>query len=211
MKFDYTLLRFFFNYIARKFYNKDYCLLCNKLSNLNVLTRECLNSPNLQTITELLILGEDRRFFKHIGFDIFGICRAIVQIVIFRKIEGASTIEQQLVRVLIGDFRRSVPRKVKEIILATVVEKYILKRNIPISYLYVAHFGTNIDGIDAIMNRLKLKPDDCIRIEIAAEIVARIKYPEPTVFNEKQFVKIENRKLHLIRLYKRKPLICETE
>lgn len=185
--------------------------MCNKLSNLNVLTGEHLNSPKLQIIIELLILGEDRRFFKHIGFDILGICRAIVQIVIFRKIEGASTIEQQLVRVLISDFRRSITRKIKEIILATVVENYILKKNIPISYLYVAHFGTNIDGIDSILNRLKLKVDDCIRLEIAAEIVARIKYPEPKGFNKKQFVKIENRKLHLIQLYKRKHLICETE
>lgn len=197
-------MRILLNYTAQKVYKKDYLILCEKLIQLNAQTVGLFELPNLCVIIHLLILGEDRRFYQHIGFDIIGICRAVIQIVVHGKLEGASTIEQQLVRVLIGDFRRSIKRKIKEIVLATVVNSYIKKKNVPVSYLYVAHYGTNIDGIRSIMNRFELNITDYIKLELAAEIVARIKYPEPREFNEKQAIKIENRKLYLMNLYKRK-------
>ncbi len=49
--------------------------------------------PQIMIIT--LIEAEDHRFFKHSGIDLIAIIRAIWKIMIYRKVEGGSTIEQQ--------------------------------------------------------------------------------------------------------------------
>lgn len=56
------------------------------------------NPPLL--LQRILISGEDHRYFYHSGFDVIAICRAIWRRVAWGVHEGASTIEQQIVRVL---------------------------------------------------------------------------------------------------------------
>ena len=59
----------------------------------------------------------------------------------FHKHEGASTIEQQLVRVLTNDYERTLKRKLKEIYLASHLRKYADKETIAIAYLDIAYYG----------------------------------------------------------------------
>ncbi len=84
------------------------------------------NSPLLSTqsgkmLLDLLVLGEDHRNRYHIGFDIIAITRAIYRRVTTGLKEGASTIEQQLVRVITADYSMTFSRKLKEILLAVVI------------------------------------------------------------------------------------------
>lgn len=195
-------LRRVFSLFAYLLFRNEYHDLKDKLLILNIRIGN-INHINLDNTVALLILGEDHRFYKHIGFDIIGILRALKNNFNKKKFEGASTIEQQLVRVLINDYRKSYARKIKEIFLATVVESFILKRNIPIGYLLVAHYGTNLDGIYSVLNRLNITMEEKISLENSAEIVARIKYPETLLPKPIQLNKIEIRKNHLLKNFKR--------
>lgn len=98
------------------FYVREYQHLRCKLEPEFERLRE--SQENYGKLVRFLIVAEDNRFYNHPGYDVVGICRAIYKDVCKGKREGASTIEQQLVRVLTGDYRFSVRRKIKEIYLA---------------------------------------------------------------------------------------------
>lgn len=156
---------------------------------------------DLDTLSKLLISGEDHRFFYHIGFDFIAIIRAIKNRLLHNKIEGASTIEQQLVRVLTNDYQRTFSRKIREILLATTLTSIVPKRAIPKIYLNVAYFGTGMTGLQQTLTKLQISKVDEISLDDAASIISRIKYPQPTKESIKRLKQIEMRKQHLIFLY----------
>jgi membrane carboxypeptidase/penicillin-binding protein len=186
--------------IAKFFYKKDYYFMRVRLLKEYELVKNFDNS-DFDILSKLLISGEDHRFFHHIGFDVIAILRAIKNNFCKDRIEGASTIEQQLVRVLINDFDKTIRRKVKEIMLATTVMSLVPKRVIPIIYLNVAYYGPNMYGLDQVMNRLKVTKQNKLTLEIAAGIISRIKYPQPEDPSPKRIMQIERRKKHLLSLY----------
>jgi membrane carboxypeptidase/penicillin-binding protein len=127
-------------------------------------------------LEKMLIVAEDHRFYYHFGIDFIGIIRAIYRNKIFYKKQGASTIEQQLVRTLLQEYDRTYCRKVREVLLATTISIFIPKKEIPLLYLSVAYYGKNLLGYESIRSYLKLEgPLDAMA---AAEIVSRIKYPQ---------------------------------
>lgn len=156
---------------------------------------------DLDTLSKLLISGEDHRFFYHIGFDIIAISRAIKNRLLHDKIEGASTIEQQLVRVLTNDYQRTFSRKIREILLATTLTSIIPKRAIPKIYLNVAYFGAGMTGLQQTVTKLQISKADKISLDDAASIISRIKYPQPAKESIKRLTQIEMRKQYLIFLY----------
>jgi hypothetical protein len=93
-------------------------------------------SPWLQHAT---IATEDPRFYRHPGFDVFGIARAIVQNVRAGEgVSGASTIAQQLVlNLLLPEGReRTLTRKVREVVLAAEVTRQYPRDKILELYLF---------------------------------------------------------------------------
>ena len=84
-------------------YQNDYMVMLQRLQ--PELEKLRYNSDGYKKLVTFLVIGEDHRYYKHPGFDIIGICRAIYKNVFLGKREGASTIEQQLVRVLTEDYR----------------------------------------------------------------------------------------------------------
>lgn len=153
-------------------------------------------------LQRLLISGEDHRFFKHPGFDVIAICRAVWRCVFWGVREGASTIEQQLVRVLTGHYELTVGRKCKEILLATLVTRVVPKSDVPALYLQIAYFGWRMNGFRQACIRLNLRPE-VISIQDAALMIARLKYPEPRIAPPQRLVQIFRRHDHLIRLHQR--------
>lgn len=156
---------------------------------------------NYNTLSKILISGEDHRFHYHIGFDFIAILRAVRNRMFYKKIEGASTIEQQLVRVLTNDFERTFKRKIQEILLSTTVSSIIPKSVIPKIYLNVAYYGAGMNGLNQTFSKLGIVDRETIPIEQAAEIVSRIKYPQPSNQNQNRLRQKEIRKQHLIKLY----------
>lgn len=91
---------------------------------------------------------EDRRFYKHKGYDVRAIGRALVTNLKNRAVvEGGSTITQQLVKNTHLDAGRTLERKVNEIAIARKIEKAYSKDEILAMYLNVIYFGGGAYGI----------------------------------------------------------------
>lgn len=160
-----------------------------------------LDNRSMIRLINVLITAEDHRFKYHLGFDVIAICRAIRNNMLWNKREGASTIEQQLVRVLTNSYEKSLYRKLKEILLACLLKFFIDKKRIVLIYLNVAYYGTNLVGLDKILQRFNLNKSDYLTEDICAEVVARLKYPEPLKKDTNKKNKIERRKNYILRLY----------
>lgn len=146
-----------------------------------------------------LIAVEDRRYMFHCGVDIFGISRAIVRIIFSKKIEGASTIEQQLVRVLTGRYERTMSRKMLEIVLAILISKDKSKDEMARLYLSIAYYGWEMKGYNEACRRICLNIHEPSPYELAS-IVARLRYPEARVASRKRLSQISNRAKYAMRL-----------
>jgi len=149
---------------------------------------------------QLLILGEDHRFFSHGGIDPIAICRAIWRGIFLRKTEGASTIEMQIVRVVGGRYERTLGRKIREMALATLVCREVPKEALPTLYLRIGYFGWRMNGYEAGCRRLGVSPEELTDNE-TARLVARLKYPQPRFTRPERWNKINVRGQHLLRLH----------
>ena len=103
-----------------------------------------------------VISSEDRRFYNHWGIDSRSIIRAIVVNIISLGYEqGFSSLTQQVARTLydtIG-FRKTIIRKIKEIITAIQIERTYTKDEILEMYLNNVHFGHGTYGVQAAAKR----------------------------------------------------------
>lgn len=155
-----------------------------------------------KTLITLLTAAEDHRYMDHFGFDPFAILRATIQILAYQRLEGASTIEQQLVRTITNKRDISIKRKIEEIILSTLISLKITKNEIAISYLSLAYFGHNcqchITAYGAL-NALELL-SEC-DISNGAAVVALLKRPMPITINESWKELHRTRQNHIIRRF----------
>jgi penicillin-binding protein 1A len=93
---------------------------------------------------------EDRRFYENSGIDYIGIARALKSDVTSGGIaQGASTIEQQLVRNLYLTPQQSLGRKLTEACLAVQLDKQWSKDRILTAYLNDIYFGQEAYGVEA--------------------------------------------------------------
>jgi penicillin-binding protein 1A len=102
-----------------------------------------------KTLTQAVIATEDVRFFEHPGLDYIGILRAAWTNLRHggKKVEGASTITQQLARSLFLSAERSYDRKLRELILAYKMEAVSTKEQILETYLNQIYFGQGSYGV----------------------------------------------------------------
>jgi penicillin-binding protein 1A len=89
-----------------------------------------------QTLMKAVVAIEDRRFYSHAGIDLRGMGRAIVRdLRVGRARQGASTITQQLARLMFLSPDRTLHRKVQEALIAVWLEHQLSKREILVRYL----------------------------------------------------------------------------
>lgn len=181
----------------------DFDIIKQKVNNERNSINKYLGLANLNKLIDFLIVGEDRRFYNHKGFDIIAIIRAIRNRIFYDKKEGASTIEQQLVRVLTNQYNRTVKRKIKEIILATKLKEILSKKEIALLYLKLAYFGTEKQGLQNMLLSLNLNLNDELSDIVCASIIARLKYPEPKLKSEKKILQINKRTEYILKIYKK--------
>ena len=82
-------------------------------------------------LKKALIATEDKNFYRHHGYDVAGLARSTIQNVLAgHVVQGASTITQQLARVLFLNNERTFDRKLKELFIAARIEKTISKDQI---------------------------------------------------------------------------------
>ncbi len=93
---------------------------------------------------------EDHRFYHHFGFDLKGIARAIlVNLKHMDKVQGASTLTQQLARNLYLNHDRTWDRKIREAIYTIQLEMQYDKDTILERYLNEIYYGHATYGIEA--------------------------------------------------------------
>ncbi len=98
---------------------------------------------------EATISIEDKNFYYHGAIDLRGITRAFVSIVFHKRLEGGSTITQQLVKNSLLTPEQTILRKIKEVILAFATEAVYSKTQILEMYLNQTAYGGTAYGIEA--------------------------------------------------------------
>ncbi|HEX9911793.1 MAG TPA: transglycosylase domain-containing protein, partial [candidate division Zixibacteria bacterium] len=101
-------------------------------------------------LVDALLAAEDRKFYSHWGIDLTGTARALTTALLhLKKIQGASTITQQLSRTLFLTPERTLTRKIKEALTAIKIERTYSKDEILEMYLNQCYFGEGAYGIEA--------------------------------------------------------------
>ncbi len=99
-------------------------------------------------LTQALIATEDKNFYHHPGYDIVGLVRSMVANVLAgRVVQGASTLTQQLSRILFLSNEKTFTRKIKELQVAAQIEKTISKDKILEMYLNNVYLGSGAYGV----------------------------------------------------------------
>ena len=97
-----------------------------------------------------VIAIEDKHFESHWGVDIFGIVRAASKDLLeWRKTQGASTLTQQLSKMLFLTPDKSFRRKIQEVLLAIQIERYFTKSQIFTMYANQVDLGHGNFGYEA--------------------------------------------------------------
>ena len=99
-------------------------------------------------LRQATIAIEDKDFYKHQGFSIRGMGRALINIFVFHNLQGGSTLTQQLVKNVLLTNERTLPRKIKEFILAIQIERKYTKDEILQMYLNEAPYGGTAVGVE---------------------------------------------------------------
>ncbi len=163
---------------------------------------KCKAYRNISLLKTALFLAEDHRFTHHYGFDLIAITRAVYKYIHQRKLEGASTIQQQLVRTISGRHEISLRRKITEITSSSMLTLNKDKDFIAEKYLEVAFYGSNLDNIDDAMYKLsKIYNLSTQDQELYFALVASLKYPIPLKTNKKWLIKHEQRVSHIKSLF----------
>jgi len=124
-------------------------------------------------LIKAFVAAEDHDFFKHSGISVRGIMRsALVNFYHRRVVQGASTISQQLVKLMFLTYDRTFYRKFQEVFLAFQLERQLSKEQIMELYLNNIYFGRGIYGVEAACQRLWNKPLAELTIEQAASLAA---------------------------------------
>ncbi|HZV22107.1 MAG TPA: PBP1A family penicillin-binding protein, partial [Hyphomicrobiales bacterium] len=129
-------------------------------------------------LVKAVLATEDRRFFYHFGLDPVGLARAAsTNWRTGEVVQGGSTITQQLAKNLFLQPKRSLSRKIEELVLSLWLESRFTKQEILELYLNRVYFGGGNYGIGAAAYAYFGKPPKEITLSEAALLAGLIKAP----------------------------------
>jgi len=124
-------------------------------------------------LVNAFIAAEDHSFFDHNGISFRGILRSVwVNLKSGRRLQGASTITQQVARLLFLNSEKTFLRKFREIFLSVQLEKQLTKQQIFELYANNIYFGRGIYGVEAACKRFWNKSVNQIDIAQAATLAS---------------------------------------
>ena len=127
----------------------------------------------------LVLILEDRRFFKHYGIDVKSLIREIVRALTLHRFGGASTIDMQFVRTATNYRQHTLRRKLYEMLLAWIIQYRYNKFEILRSYLACAFYGSHLIGIDTAAEEVFGVSQYELSFDQSAELAAMLVYPRP--------------------------------
>lgn len=193
--------------IVTKFYSHDGEII----KTFTAYTYSKVDMKNVpQDFINALIATEDKNFYNHRGFDLVGLARSTVNnLIAGRVVQGASTITQQLARILFLSNEKTFDRKIKELVTAVQIEKTISKEKILEMYMNNVYLGSGAYGVEGaaeIYFNKKLK--DLTLPELA--LIAGLPQA-PSVYSpyNNLDLAIKRRNQVLLRMYKMKYITKE--
>ena len=124
-----------------------------------------------------VIAVEDHRFYLHFGIDPVGLGRAVYRDVRGGRLEGGSTLTQQLARTLFLSNKRTLGRKAQEAVLALLLEQELSKKQILELYLNRIFLSAGVYGVETMSRDLFGKPANSLTLPEAALIAGLIRAP----------------------------------
>src|SRR6202171_3480245 len=129
-------------------------------------------------LVNAVVAAEDAKFYRHSGYDLFGIVRATIKNLTAARVrQGASTITQQLARNSFALKERTFRRKLLEIFLARRIEDSFGKQKIMELYLNRIYFGGGLYGAEAAERGYFGKPAREMSLTESATLAGLIKRP----------------------------------
>ncbi|VUD40523.1 Penicillin-binding protein 1B [Thalassocella blandensis] len=132
-------------------------------------------------VINALIAVEDKRFFDHHGVDPKAILRAVSSLFFADRVQGGSTITQQLVKNFFLTSERTVQRKVTEMIMAVLLEYHYSKADILETYINEVFLGQDgdraIHGLALASQFYFAKDLEHIKLQEAALLIGMLKGP----------------------------------
>lgn len=154
-------------------------------------------------IKNAIVATEDKNFYHHHGYDPVGLLRStLVNLASGGFKQGASTITQQLARILFLNNEKTFDRKIKEFIVAARIEKTIPKDKILEMYLNNVYLGSGSYGVAGAAQIYFNKPLKELTLAEAALIAGLPQAPSVySPYNNKKLA-IERRNQVLNRMFK---------
>ena len=164
-----------------------------------------------QTLVKAFIATEDKNFYKHPGYDMVGLARSMVaNILAGHVVQGASTITQQLSRILFLSNEKTFTRKIKELQVAAQIEKTISKDKILEMYLNNVYLGSGAYGVKGAARIYFNKNLNELSLPEMALIAGLPQAPSVySPYNNKDLAK-KRRNQVLLRMYKMKYITKDT-
>ncbi|WP_027340193.1 transglycosylase domain-containing protein [Halonatronum saccharophilum] len=144
-----------------------------------------------------VIAMEDERFFQHHGVDIRGIMRAItVNIQNMGKVEGASTITQQLAKNALLTHEKLFSRKIQEMYIAMQFERMYTKTEILEFYLNEVFLGHSAYGVESAARLYFNKSVEDLTLSESALIVGLL--PAPNAYSPYRNLDLATRRRNIV-------------
>lgn len=182
--------------LKTKVYDRHGRLLKEFYTENRVLTPYSEMPPHL---INMLLASEDQKFFDHWGIDVRRAAIVAVQNVLqWRKAAGASTITQQLARMLFLTRKKTFTRKIKEALTAIKLERTYSKEEILQMYLNQYYFSRGAYGPAAAAHIMFSKEVSELDLNDCAILIGMLKGPNVNspLNNPDKAVKARNRVLH---------------
>lgn len=164
-----------------------------------------------EQLVKALIATEDKNFYSHPGYDMLGLARSMVANAIAgHVVQGASTITQQLSRILFLSNEKTFTRKIKELQVAAQIEKTIPKDKILEMYLNNVYLGSGAYGVKGAARIYFNKNLNQLTLPEMALIAG---LPQaPSVYSPYNNIKLAEKRRNqvLLRMYKMKYIDKET-
>lgn len=130
-----------------------------------------------KTLIDALVSIEDLSFFEHDGFDVKRISSSLLNNLMGKNIEGASTITQQLSKNLFLTSEKTMTRKIDELLLSIKLENKYSKEEILEFYFNMVYFDPVVPGIVNACKKFFNKYPSVLTLSECATIVGLVKSP----------------------------------
>ena len=162
--------------LVTNIYDKD----SNIVHEYFVERREWISFDSIPLMAVQAVMAtEDRKFYKHWGLNIWAIPSAIVESALKgSKLRGASTLSQQLSKLLFLTPERKISRKIKELMTAIRIENTYTKNEILEFYMNEVYLGGGNYGFQAAAKYYFAKPLDSLSVPEYAMLAGMLQRPE---------------------------------